>query len=109
MLKPTEYLLDHPEKLAHLPPLYATEKQEIEEHILAMRFYHPLSRTNWYAVEYDLGEKIIFGWVDGPCPEWGYSSLLEMAFTKVRGVPVMWDEDFKPVCFLDLPREDDGG
>jgi len=54
-------------------------------------------------------EKIFFGWVDGSFPEWCYFSLLEMAFIEVKSVPVMWDEDFKPVCFLDLPREDDGG
>jgi len=56
----------------------------------------------------DPSEKIFFGWVDGDFPEWVYFSLLEMAFAEVRSVQVMWDEDFKPVRFADLPREEGG-
>jgi len=107
MFKPCEYLLDHPAVLASLPSLYATEKEDAADHLLAVRFYHPLSRSAWYGTEYDPIEKLFFGWVDGLDPEWGYFSLLEMAFVEVQGVPVMWDEDFKPVRFKDLPRGED--
>lgn len=101
MFKPMEELLDHPEILAGMPPLYSTEKREEAEHLLRMRFYHPLCRWGWYAVEYDPEEKLFFGWCEGDCPEWSYFSLLEMAFTKVREVPVLWDVDFKPIRFGD--------
>ena len=102
MFTPVEELLDRPEALAHMPALYSTEKQELEDHLFLMRFYHPLSRTNWYATEYDPREKIFFGWTNGDFQEWDYFSLLEMAFVEVQGVPVMWDLDFKPVRFGDL-------
>ncbi len=88
MFKPIEELLDRPEVLSNMPPLYATEKQDVENQVLLMRFYHPLSRSNWYAVEYDSKERIFFGWTDGEFQEWSYFSLLEMAFVEVRGVPI---------------------
>ncbi len=104
MFKPCETLLDHPEALADMPPLYSTEKKGLNEKILRMRFYHPLSRHAWYAVEYDLENRLFFGWVEGPSayPEWGYFSLNEMAFVEVNGVPVMLDLDFKPMAFIEL-------
>jgi|GEM_PF-4485627 len=107
MFKPCEYLLDHPEILADMPVLYSTEKEEVADHVLRVRFYHPLARWSWYGVEYDQKERLFFGWVEGTVPEWGYFSLSEMAFTETLGVPVMWDKDFKPIRFGDLPRPSD--
>lgn len=101
VFKPIEELLDKPEVLAHMPPLYATEKDNLENHLLIMRFYHPLCRWSWYAVEYDPTERIFFGWADGEFQEWEYFSLLEMAFVEVKGVPIMWDMDYKPIRFGD--------
>lgn len=94
--------MDQPEALEKMPSLYSTEKQEVEEHLLLLRFYHPLSKWSWYAVEYDPKERLFFGLTDGFEREWGYFSLTEMAFTEVSGVPVMWDVDFKPVKFGEL-------
>lgn len=108
MFRPMEELLDQPEALARMPALYATEKAGVENHLLLMRFYHPLCRWNWYAVEYDPAEKVFFGWVDAEFREWGYFSLLEMAFAEDRSVPVLWDVDFKPVRFMDLKTTEDG-
>ncbi len=106
MFKPIEELLDRPEALAHMPALYDTEKVDLENHFFLMRFYHPLSRQSWYAVEYDPTERIFFGWTDGEFQEWSYFSLLEMAFTEVMGVPVMWDVDFKPIRFGDSKAQE---
>ena len=102
MFKPIEELLDKPEALADMPALYATEGQELDDHRLLLRFYHPLCQWSWYAVEYNSEERVFFGWTDGQFQEWGYFSLLEMAFVEVKGVPVFWDVDFKPVRFGDL-------
>lgn len=101
MFRPIEELLDRPEVLSIMPALYATQRQDVENHLFLMRFYHPLSRSSWFAVEYDPQERIFFGWTDGDFQEWGYFSLLEMAFVEVRGVPIMWDTDYKPTCFGD--------
>lgn len=101
MFRPIEELLDRPEALAWMPALYSTEKVDLADHLFLMRFYHPLSRSSWYAVEYDPTERIFFGWTDGQFQEWGYFSLLEMAFTEFKGVPVMWDVDYNPTRFGD--------
>ena len=97
---------DHPEALAHMPALYATEKGETEDSVFLMRFYHPLSRQSWLAVEYDPAEKAFFGLADTEFQEWGYFSLLEMAFIEVQGVPLMWDVDFKPIRFGDWKAQE---
>lgn len=109
MFKPIEELLDNPEVLQGMPALYSNEKEDEENHVFRMRFYHPLAQWSWYAVEYDAEDKVFFGWMDGDFREWGYFSLLEMAFLEVRGVRIMWDVDFKPVRYGELkaaPRED---
>lgn len=104
MLRPCEELLDHPEALAKMPALYGTEKDVFKDKMLLVRFYHPLSRWSWYGIEYDPQKRIFFGWVDGTYPEWGYFSLNEMAFAQVKGVPIFWDMNFKPIRFGDLPK-----
>ena len=106
MFRPIEELLDKPEVLTKLPALYTTERQDVENHLFLMRFYHPLSRSSWFAIEYDPEERLFFGWTDGDFQEWGYFSLLEMAFVNVQGVPIMWDVDFKATRFGELkPKE----
>ena len=102
MFKPIEELLDKPEALKEMPALYATEKKDEEKHLFRMRFYHPLAKWSWYAVEYDPEDRVFFGWMDGDTQEWGYFSLLEMAFLEVRGVRIMWDVDFIPVRYGEL-------
>ena len=89
MFRPIEELLDKPEVLSKIPALFATERQDEENHLFLMRFYHPLSKDQWFVVEYDPEERVFFGWTDGDFQEWGYFSLLEMAFVNVRGVPIM--------------------
>jgi len=102
MFKPIEELLDRPEALSTMPALYATERENEENHVFRMRFYHPLAQWSWYAVEYDPEDRVFFGWLDGDFQEWGYFSLLEMAFLEVRGVRIMWDVDFKAIGFEEL-------
>src|SRR5258708_24153866 len=102
MFKPIGELLDMPEALSRLPGLYSTDGQELDDQVLVFRFYHPLCRWSWYAVEYDPAEKVFFGWTDGEFQEWGNFSLLEMAFVEDREVPIFWDVDFKPIRFGDL-------
>ncbi len=102
MFKPIEELLDTSEVLSRLPGLYSTDGQELDDHVLVFRFYHPLCRWSWYAVEYDPKERIFFGWTDGEFQEWGNFSLLEMAFVEDREVFIFWDVDFKPIRFGDL-------
>ena len=106
MFRPIEELLDRPEVLSKMPALYANERQDVENHLLIMRFYHPLSRSNWFAMEYDPEERVFFGWTDGDFQEWGYFSLLEMAFVNVQGVPIMWDVDFKATRFGELKAKE---
>jgi hypothetical protein len=109
MFKPMEDLLDHPEALSTMPVLYATEREGMEDWVVRMRFYHPVAQYSWYAVEYDPEDRVFFGWADCEFQEWGYFSLLEMAFLEVSGVRIMWDVDFEPVRFGELKaklRED---
>ena len=102
MFKPIEELLDRPEILSTMPALYASEKHDVENYVLRMMFYHPLSQGSWYALEYDPEDRVFFGWTGGEFQEWGYFSLLEMAFLEVRGVGIVWDVAFKPIRFGDL-------
>jgi len=63
-----------------LPNLYDTEHER--DPIAQVKFFTPWASWTWYATEFD-GQDVFFGYVDGPCGEWGYFSLSELE--QVRG------------------------
>lgn len=89
-----------------MPELYSTEDVDIEDKILAVKFFSPYSNWTWYGVEFD-GEDTFFGYVEGFENEWGNFSLSELASARVNGmVPaVERDMSFRPIKFEDLNGE----
>jgi hypothetical protein len=79
-----------------LPPLYSTENVDWENKVAIVKFFTPDSNWTWYAVEFD-GSDLLFGYVIGFEPEWGYFSLLELeSVCGPLGLPIERDLYFKP-------------
>jgi hypothetical protein len=84
---------------AALPKLYATENVPDASKIAQVKFFHPLGRGTWFAVEFD-GEDVFFGYTVSPLgsdlDEWGYFSLAELQGVLVRGLAIERDLHFRP-------------
>ncbi len=82
-----------------LPKLYATEKTALMERRMVVKFFHPMGRATWYAVEFD-GEDTFFGYCRSPlgpdCDEWGYFSLAELEGVRGIGLGVELDTSWNP-------------
>ena len=88
---------------SRLPALYSTEDVPLDDKIVMAKFFTPDSSWTWYAVEFD-GEDLFFGYVEGPCPEWGYFSLAEMTAARgPMGLPIERDRWFDPIRFGSIP------
>lgn len=94
------------EILKKLPALYSTEETPTADKLVICKFFFPIGRYTFYAVEYSPEEKLFFGFCVssfGPdCDEWGYTSLEEMESLKVRGLGIERDLYFKPTRFGEL-------
>jgi len=85
------------EILSRLPPLYAQDGKGLDA-IAHVKFFTPDAQWTWYGTEYDPGERIFFGYVQGLEDEFGYFSLDELQ--EVRGslgLAVERDLYFKPM------------
>ena len=69
------------EILRRIPPLYGQE--DMRDKTVHVKFFTPWSNWTWFGCEYSPDEQLFFGYVIGPCPEWGYFSLNELE--EVRG------------------------
>jgi hypothetical protein len=76
-----------------IPALYSQEA--VEDPIVRVKFFHPLSSFRWYVTEFD-GEDLLFGLVQGLEEELGYFSLSELESVRVLGLPVERDLYFTP-------------
>ncbi len=91
-----------PDLEAQLPPLYSTEDVPAEEKLAVCKFFFPMGRGTWYAVEGSRqGEDVLFfGFVVSPlgpdCDEWGYFTLAELESVQVYGLAIERDLWFKP-------------
>lgn len=89
-----------------LPRLYETEEVDLDDKVLQVKFFTPLSNWTWYVVEYDPESKTFFGLVDGLEKEWGYFSLEELESVQERfGLKIERDLYFKPTKYKDLSKE----
>ena len=84
---------------AQLPALYATEKVADADKIAVCKFFTPDSYWTWFVCEAGTGEDadILFGFVIGHEPEWGYFSIKELE--SARGplrLPIERDLGFRP-------------
>jgi len=82
--------------LSSLPPLYATEGEA--DPLVRVRYFHPLSGWEWYALEYD-GERTFFGLVRGFEEELGYFDRLEL-----EEAGAVRDEGFTPRPLSEVRR-----
>lgn len=67
--------------LKKLPPLYATQDQNLANTKVIVKFFNPIGGQSWYASEFDPQEGIFFGFVnlgDDSLAELGYFSLKEL-------------------------------
>lgn len=92
-----------------IPKLYETEEEEggeemtVKDKIVWVKYFDPSSGWTWYLTEYSPEEKVAFGYVVGPFPEWGYFSLEELARVKNRfGLGIERDLYFTPKPFSQL-------
>jgi len=78
-----------------LPKLYSQES--VSNPKIIVKFFHPLSSWNWYAIEGDKqedGDWLFFGLVDGFCKELGYFTLKQLEEIKVKGLGIERDMYF---------------
>jgi len=89
-----------------LPPLYSQEK--VEDPIVWVKYFHPVSNWTWYGIEYDPEERLFFGYVEGFENELGYFSLTELEVVMVGGLGIERDLYFKPcpLSYLQPPTID---
>jgi hypothetical protein len=84
-----------------IPALYSQEA--VEDPIVRVKFFHPLSSFRWYVTEFD-GEDLLFGLVQGLEEELGYFSLSELESVRVLGLPVERDLYFTPKPLSELTQ-----
>ena len=84
-----------------LPELRANEELGLAAQAL-IKFFTPDSNWTWYATEFN-GDDILFGFVIGFEPEFGYFSLSELESVRgPLGLPIERDLHFKPKSLEEL-------
>ena len=56
-------------------------QEKVKDPIVIAKFFSPIGRGYWFAIEYNPKDKIFFGYVSlfgDHCDEWGYFSLEEL-------------------------------
>jgi hypothetical protein len=94
------------EILAKLPPLGS--QSDDSDPVIQCKFFTADAGWTWYVVdgspEPETGDFIFFGYVVGPCPEWGNFSLNELQSVRgALGLPVERDLHFRRQRFSELP------
>jgi hypothetical protein len=94
-----------------LPALYATEGVKAADKIAVIKFFSPVGRATWYAVEgqrvCQMGDLEMFGYcvsaLGSDCDEWGYFNLLEFKDAVLPlGLKIERDLYFTPTRMGDL-------
>jgi hypothetical protein len=93
------------EILAKLPPLGS--QCDDEDPVIQIKFFTADAGWTWYVVdgslERETGDFIFFGYVVGPCPEWGNFSLKELQGIRgALGLSVERDLHFRRQRFSEL-------
>lgn len=87
---------------ATVPALYSQER--VKDPTVHVKFFTPDSSWTWYVTEYDPGDRLCFGLVDGFEQEMGYFSLDELESVHgPLGLKIERDLWFKP-CPLSKVR-----
>ena len=93
---------------ATIPALRTTEHEP--DPTAHVKWFTPDSSWTWYVVEYDPGERICYGLVDGLEAELGYFSLAEIEHIRgPLGLPVERDLYWSPTPLSQLQHEIDRG
>ena len=90
-----------------IPPLHAQE--EVGDPVVHIKFFTPDHSWTWYATEGspEGDDFIFFGFVFGPCPEWGYFSRSELLTVRGSlGLPIERDRHFKAMRISDALHRD---
>ena len=66
-------------------------QEDVEDPVVHVHYFHPLSSWDWYGIEFDPSERMFFGWVRGDFPELGYFNLEELESVKVAGIGIERD------------------
>ena len=91
---------------AKLPPLGATQEQDLKETIAWVKFFTPDGGWTWYAAEFD-GHDIFWGLVFGIEKEFGTFSLTELQSLRgALGLPVERDRFYSPQSLEELNEKD---
>ncbi len=84
-------------------PAIGTQEGRGEETVAYVKFFAPWSHWTWYAMEYDPGDRVFFGLVQGHEEELGYFGLDEMASIRGRGgLKIERDQWFRPTSLSKL-------
>ena len=81
-----------------IPKLYGTEDIPTDEKIMLLKYREPNAGWFWYLCEYDVEQRLGFGFAIGFESEWGYFSLEEMEAIHT----IIMDKEFVPIRFKDL-------
>ena len=69
------------EILKKLPPIYATQDQNLADTKVIVKFFNPVGAGSWYGCEFDPDQSLFFGFVNlfgDDCADLGYFSLKEL-------------------------------
>lgn len=90
--------------LAQIPKLYKTEKVATADKMVWVHYFG--GPCDWYVVELDQEQDLIFGFCRAPEGEWGYSSLEEMEALNVHGGLIIVERDcfWTPKKFSEFSR-----
>lgn len=86
-----------------LKPLYGAEKDK--DPMVCVKFFHPMSNWDWYGIEYDEKQKLMFGLVKGFETELGFFSLDELESVKIGGLGIERDMHWEPRRLSQLKKE----
>lgn len=94
-----------------VPPIGAQANKGLENLMLYVKLFHPISELTWYIAEADFETGECFGLVCGFEKELGYFDLTEIKNVSVLGLKVERDLYFKPAKYYDvlkIERANDG-
>lgn len=78
-------------------------QEEVVDPIVIAKFFDPMGSWTWYATEYDVEDKIFFGYVVGSEKEWGSFSLEELeSIGQNRILGIERDIHFEPGPFSEV-------
>ena len=91
---------------AQLPKLYSQDGNK--NPMVYFKFFFPAGHWTWFITEGEQTEDdfLMFGYVIGDFPEWGYISLTELESINIRGLTVERDLYFRPAPFKEVLKSE---